>query len=175
MSTFSLATLNETTPIILQLKTALSKAVGQSIVAVIIDNKIKKMGDETTKTATFNFENGQSAGFIFRKSGDVLRFLLNAKDRPITGDLDPKYKPSFNAAITEVAEIIRGNQSKFDKAKAREKVKIPQNKKDKAQSTTTSIKSLTENMSKLDQQIEEKSNQKTELTRQLTEIQNRPK
>ncbi|WP_151765787.1 hypothetical protein [Acinetobacter colistiniresistens] len=175
MSNFSLASLTETSPIITQIKTALAKAVSQNIVAVIIDPKLKKIGDEATKTATFNLENGQSAGFVFRKSGDILRFLLNGKDRPITGDLDPAYKPSFNAAITEIAEILRGNQPKFDKVKAREKVKIPQTKKDKALGTSTAIKVLTENMPKLDQQIEEKSNQKSELERQLTEIQNRPK
>ncbi|WP_417212054.1 hypothetical protein [Acinetobacter venetianus] len=175
MSTFSLASLTETTPIITQLKTALSKAVSQAIVAIIIDQKLKKVGDEPTKTVTFNLENGQSAGFIFRKSGDVLRFLLNGKDRPITGDLDPNYKPSFNSAITEIADIIRGNQNKFDKAKAREKVKIPQTKKDKAATTTASIKQVTENISNLDQQLSEKSDQLALMQRQYSEIQNRPK
>lgn len=175
MSNFSLASLTETTPIILQLKKALEKAVMQNIVAVIVDAKLKKIGDEATKTVTFNLENGQSAAFIFRKSGDVVRFQLNGKDRPITGDLNPDYKPSFNAAISEIADMIRGNQSKFDKTKAREKVKIPQTKKDQAQSTSTAIKTLTENMGKLDQQIEEKTSKKELLTTQLTEIQNRPK
>lgn len=175
MSNFSLATLTESTPIIVQLKKALSKAVAQSIVAVIVDTKLKKIGDEATKTVVLNFENGQSAGFIFRKSGDIVRFQLNGKDRPITGDLDPEYKPSFNAAISEIADLIRGNQSKFDKAKAREKVKIPQNRKEQAKSTSSAIKVITENVSKLDQQIEEKSNQKDLLARQLVEIQNRPK
>lgn len=175
MSNFSLATLTESTPIIVQLKKALSKAVAQSIVAVIVDTKLKKIGDEATKTVVLNFENGQSAGFIFRKSGDIVRFQLNGKDRPITGDLDPEYKPSFNAAISEIADLIRGNQSKFDKAKAREKVKIPQNRKEQAKSTSSAIKIVTENVGKLDQQIEEKSNQKDLLARELVEIQNRPK
>lgn len=175
MSDFNLATLTEQNAIVIQLKKALAKATAQNIVAVIVDPKIKKTDDEATKTVTLNFENGQSAGFLFRKSGDIVRFKLNGKDRPISGDLDPEYKPSFNAAITEIADLIRGNQSKFDKAKAREKVKIPQTKKEQAQGTTAAMKTIAESMEKLDQQINEKIEQKDLLTRQLTEVQNRPK
>lgn len=175
MTEFSLATLNESTQIVTQLKTALAKAVGQNIVAVVIDAKLQKIGGEPTKMVSFNLENGQTASFIFRKSGDVVRFKLNGSDRPLVGDLDPKYKPSFNAAISEIADLIRGNQKKFDTAKAREKVKIPTTAKQRSAATTTSITTVKTNISQLDTQLADKAKQLENLEREYVEIQNRPK
>lgn len=165
--TFSLASMNESSKNVKKFKDALEKASGQKAAFVTID-KMKKTAGEVSKDLHFGLENGQKVTFVIRKDGDAFRVRLNDKDLPLTGDLDPDYKPTFNAAIKEIAGAVRGNQSKFDKRLTTQKVKIP-GKPTESKSVLVQIKNSHDEISALTQSIEQKTAVRDDLKNKLAQ------
>lgn len=170
MPAFNLNTLSETTPLIKAIKLGLAKATGQAISYTVIQ-KVKRLSGESTKDVDFTFENGQKVTVVIRQSGDVVRVRVNDKEFPMSGDLDPDYKPTFNDAIKEIAQKVKTGQSAFEKRRAREKVIIPRTPAQRTQSILQQIKDKQAEELQLDEQQRDADARKADLQIKLEQAQ----
>lgn len=166
---FSLAGMSESSPHVKKFKDALEKGSGQKVTFTTIA-KIKKTSGEISKDLEFGLENGQKVTFVIRRDGDAFRVKLNDKDLPISGDLDPNYKPTFSEAMKEIAASVRGNQAKFNKSLTMQRVKIPPSPGTKAVSVVGEIKQTTQLISSINTRITEKTVIRDDLKTKLDQI-----
>lgn len=166
MPAFNLNSLSETTPLIKTLKTGLQKAIGEAITSTVFQ-KVKRVAGESTRDVDLKLENGQKITVIIRQSGDVVRVKVNDKDFPMSGDLDPDYKPTFNESLKEIAQKIKTGQSAFETRRKREKVNIPRKP---SQSILQQITDKQTEENTLDQQQREADDRKAHLEQQLAQL-----
>lgn len=121
---FVLGELTETHPFILEVKNVLETATKQKIVITIVDKLSKRVG-VPVKPITFNFEEGQSIGLVFRVDGDVIQHYLNKKNIPLFRAMDYDKPADFNAGLEDLALKLKSNQEKFNLKRMSAKVIIP--------------------------------------------------
>lgn len=205
MANFDLSKVNETSPLVIQFKTAFQKASGQAVTAFIAQ-KMKKIANEATKDLDFVLENGQTVTLVVRTNGDVVRVKINGKETPLRNELW-HYSPDsfqliaqpvanthlpFNSqerfgtqavflkAVEEIAEKIRKGQAAFDKKLQGQKVNVPPGKGStssggSSRGTGAQLKEVTQRNVDLDKIILEKTALRDELKLKLETRENQSK
>lgn len=124
MATFELASLSETHELITLIKKTLEKATQQKIAYILVD-KMRKVAGAATKDALFNLEEGQSLTLTLRTDGDVIKTYLNKKEIPLRHVMDYDNLEDFKAGVEELALKIKAEQPKFDQARQKQHVQVP--------------------------------------------------
>ncbi|ENV14748.1 hypothetical protein F965_00094 [Acinetobacter schindleri NIPH 900] len=151
---FVLAELNETHPLVVEIKELLEKSTRQKVAITLVDKMLKKAG-VATKKVTFNFEEGQSISLVLRTDGDVIQHLLNNKNIPLSKVMDLDKRSDFNAGLEDLALKLKGNQDKFSIKRMAARVVIP---KAKAPALTVKkrIQQARETLAEINQMLKEK-------------------
>lgn len=155
MEKFQLATLSDSHPLVNEIRDVLEKGTQQKIAFLQVD-KMKKNGGVPTKDITFNFENGQTLTITLRKDGDIIKTIQNKKVIPISKVMDLDNKQEFIAGLDEIALRIKANQPKFDLARQKQKVVIPNDPAKRRKAVRVKTQENIQHLKELNQQIEEK-------------------
>ncbi|MEJ7938246.1 hypothetical protein ACT4YP_20650 (plasmid) [Acinetobacter baumannii] len=156
MANFELASLSETHDLIVLIKDILEKATRQKIAYVLVDKMKKATGGVATKDAIFNMEEGQSLILTFRTDGDVIKTVLNNKVLPLSRVMDYDDLTEFKAGVEELALKIKGNQAKFDLARQKQRVEVPNDPTLRKKSIKKQTEELNTLLQETNTRIEEK-------------------
>ncbi|WP_454667853.1 hypothetical protein [Acinetobacter calcoaceticus] len=170
MATFELSSLSESHELITLIKDTLEKATQQKIAYILVD-KMRKVAGVATKDALFNLEEGQSLTLTLRTDGDVIKTYLNKKEIPLRRVMDYDNLEDFKAGIEELALKIKAEQPKFDQARQKQRVQVPNDpasRKKSLKKQTESILILVDEANKTiaekQQLLESKQNEYAALT-----------
>ncbi len=152
---FLLSDLSDKHELVTEIKDILEKATLQRVAFMMVE-KMKKTAGVAVKDVIFNMENGQSLTLTFRTDGDVIKTLLNKKNIPISKAMDYDDMPTFKSGVEELALKLKGNQSKFDIARTKQRVVIPYDPSKRTPSKAKQMEQLNAESTELDTLIAEK-------------------
>lgn len=163
MGSLNLVNLTHDHSYIQKIKKALEQTTGQEVAHIDI-RKVKRVAGTSVAPVQIVFADSQELILFVRAGADVFKAQLNGKDIVLSGDFSDDYKPTFDAAVTGVAKLIRGAQPKVQAENAKQKVKLPPRR---SPSVTQQIKVLSEEEKQLDQTIADKTLQRDQLIDRL--------
>lgn len=156
MANFELVSLSEKHDLVLLISEILEKATKQKMAYVFVDKMKKATGGVATKDAIFNLEEGQSLTLTFRTDGDVIKTVLNNKVIPLSRVMDYDNLTDFKAGVEELALKIKGNQAKFDLARQKQRVEVPNDPALRKKSIQKQTQDLNTQLQETKTRIEEK-------------------
>lgn len=163
MGDLNLVSLTKEHPYIQKIKKALEQATGQTIVHIDV-RKVKRVAGASVVPLQLDFEGDQELILFVRASADVFKAKLNDKDIVLSGDFSDAYKPTFDAAVTGVAKLVRQSQPKTQAENAKQKVKLPPRR---SASISQQIMDKSAEEQALEKTIADKTAQRDELLARL--------
>ena len=175
--TMKLSDITPKTKLVADFVKQLAKATKQAIPIVEV-GKTARVSGASARPVSMTLENGQSVKLFLRvvtakddngkdiERFDIFRIDINDKAQPLSGDFDNSYRPSFDASVNALGNMLRTGQAAFDKKRAKIKVRKPRTgpaPKNKTQQLTA----LQGEAGELDTVIEQKSKEKKTLEDQL--------
>ena len=156
------------TPLVKDFVSQLAKATKQAIPIVEVGKLSRVMG-ATACPVDMVLENGQTVKIYLRMADDhfdIFRIDVNGKNQPLAGDYDNSYRPSFNASVNALGNMLRTGQAAFDKKRAKMKIRKPSTgpaPKNKIQQ----LSAMQSHASDLDAIIEQRTKEKSSLEAQI--------
>lgn len=162
------------TPLVKDFVKRLAQSTKQGIPIVDIE-KTKRVGGASVRPVLMSLENGQSVKIYLRLASeddklDIFRIDLNGKQIPISGDFDNSYLPAFNISVDAIASAIRSGQKAFSAKAAKQQVKSARSNTVTPKNRAQQRNALLEQAGELDQVIEQKTAEKSELRAQLEQL-----
>jgi len=179
-----LSDITEKTPIVKDFVAQLKKSTKQAIPIVEV-GKTARVSGASARPVDMVLENGQSVKVYLRvvsakdENGkdverfDIFRIDINGKSIPLSGDYDNSYKPSFDASVTALGNMLRTGQNAFDKKRAKQKIRKPRTGP-APKNKTQQLNELVNDAGELDKTIDIKTKEKAGLEQQLANLTSQP-
>lgn len=179
-----LSDITEKTQLVKDFVNQLKKATKQAIPIVEV-GKVARVSGASARPVNLVLENGQTVKLFLRvvtakddknkdtERFDIFRIDINGKAQPLSGDYDNSYKPSFNASVTALGNMLRTNQNAFDKKRAKQKIRKPRTGP-APKNKTQQLKELVNDAAELDKTIDVKAKEKAGLELQLANLTDQP-
>lgn len=156
------------TPLVKDFVNQLAKATKQAIPIVEV-GRVARVSGASARSVDMVLENGQTVKIYLRVADDhfdIFRIDVNGKNQPLAGDYDNSYRPSFDASVNALGNMLRTGQAAFDKKRAKMKIRKPRTGP-APKNKTQQLSALQSESADLDMVIEQKTKEKTSLETQL--------